>query len=108
MSNQSPDQSFKPVESNNSGPAPSGESDRGLFDNHGAQKHECHHYTRMYGGQVLNAMMVGFGMTLGADAANALSGRRRSGGGIEGWMDGWLMKGDIPLLGCGRWSGNDW
>ena len=47
--------------------------DRGLFS-HEAQKHESHHYLRMYGGQVVNAAMMGFGMTLGADAANVVVG----------------------------------
>jgi len=50
------------------------EKDRGLFDHHGAKQHECHHYTRMYGGRLANAMLMGFGMTLGADAANAVVG----------------------------------
>ncbi|KAK1074586.1 hypothetical protein LTR12_005794 [Friedmanniomyces endolithicus] len=60
--------------------------DRGLFSQE-AQKHESHHYLRMYGGQVVNAAMMGFGMTLGADAANAVVGDAKackwSGGGIE-------------------------
>ena len=47
--------------------------DRGLF-HHEAKKHESHHYLRMYGGQVANAAMWGFGATLGADAANAAVG----------------------------------
>lgn len=47
--------------------------DRGIF-HHEAKKHESHHYVRMYGGQVANAMMWGFGATLGADAANAAVG----------------------------------
>ena len=47
--------------------------ERGLFSQE-AQKHESHHYLRMYGGQVVNAAMMGFGMTLGADAANAVVG----------------------------------
>lgn len=47
--------------------------ERGLF-HHEAKKHESHHYVRMYGGQVLNAMAWGFGATLGADAANAAVG----------------------------------
>lgn len=47
--------------------------DRGIF-HHEARKHESHHYVRMYGGQVMNAMMWGFGATLGADAANAAVG----------------------------------
>lgn len=47
--------------------------DRGIFEREG-KKHECHHYVRMYGGQVANAMMWGFGATLGADAANAAVG----------------------------------
>jgi len=47
--------------------------DRGIFHQE-AQKHECHHYARMYGGQAANAMMWGIGATLGADAANALVG----------------------------------
>ncbi len=46
---------------------------RSLF-NHEAKNHECHHYMRTYGGQVANAMMFGFGATLGADAANGLVG----------------------------------
>lgn len=49
------------------------EQDRGLF-HHEAKKHESHHYVRMYGGQAVNAMMWGFGATLGADAANAAVG----------------------------------
>ncbi|TKA75121.1 hypothetical protein B0A55_05012 [Friedmanniomyces simplex] len=47
--------------------------DRGIFQQE-AKKHECHHYVRMYGGQVVNAAMMGFGATLGADAANAMVG----------------------------------
>lgn len=47
--------------------------DRGLF-HHEAKKHESHHYLRMYGGQVVQAAMFGFGATLGADAANAAVG----------------------------------
>nr|OQO20416.1 hypothetical protein B0A51_11157 [Rachicladosporium sp. CCFEE 5018] len=61
--------------------------DRGLFHQE-AQKHECHHYLRMYGGQVATAAMYGFGATLGADAANAAVGEMRvsfkNGGGIDG------------------------
>ena len=49
------------------------EQDRGLFHQE-RKKHECHHYARMYGGQVANAMMWGFGATLGADVANAAVG----------------------------------
>lgn len=52
------------------------QQDRGLFD-HESQKHQCHHYARMYGGQAVNAMMWGFGATLGADAANAAVGEMR-------------------------------
>jgi hypothetical protein len=52
------------------------QQDRGLFD-HESKKHECHHYARMYGGQAVNAMMWGFGATLGADAANAAVGEMR-------------------------------
>lgn len=47
--------------------------ERGLF-HHEARKHESHHYVRMYGGQVVNAAMWGFGATLGADAANSMVG----------------------------------
>lgn len=58
-------------------PAPSDANtptqDRGIF-HHESKKHESHHYGRMYGGQVMNAMMWGFGATLGADAANAAVG----------------------------------
>lgn len=50
--------------------------DRGLFQ-HEARKHESHHYLRMYGGQVLNAALMGFGATLGADAANAMVGEAK-------------------------------
>ena len=50
--------------------------DRGIF-NHEAQKHESHHYVRMYGGRVLEAAAWGFGATLGADAANAAVGEVR-------------------------------
>jgi len=50
--------------------------DRGLF-HHEAQKHESHHYLRMYGGQAVQAAMWGFGATLGADAANAAVGEVR-------------------------------
>ncbi|KAH0293225.1 hypothetical protein M436DRAFT_63126 [Aureobasidium namibiae CBS 147.97] len=53
------------------------QQDRGLF-NHESQKHQCHHYARMYGGQAVNAMMWGFGATLGADAANAAVGEMRA------------------------------
>lgn len=74
--------------------------DRGIFTQE-AKKHECHHYARMMGGQVLQAAAWGFGATLGADAANAavgdvkvlshvfgfrltaLTDQRRNGGGIE-------------------------
>ncbi|KAG9961111.1 hypothetical protein KCU61_g5863, partial [Aureobasidium melanogenum] len=49
------------------------QQDRGLF-HHEGKKHECHHYARMYGGQAMNAVMWGFGATLGADAANAMVG----------------------------------
>ena len=49
---------------------------RGIFE-HEAKKHECHHYVRMYGGQVLNAAMWGFGSALGADVANAVVGDAR-------------------------------
>lgn len=49
------------------------QQDRGLF-HHEGKKHECHHYARMYGGQAMNAVMFGFGATLGADAANAMVG----------------------------------
>lgn len=52
------------------------QQDRSLF-HHEAKKHESHHYVRMYGGQVLNAAMWGFGATLGADAANAAVGEER-------------------------------
>ena len=52
--------------------------DRGLFD-HEASKHQSHHYLRMYGGQVVQAAMWGFGATLGADAANAAVGEVRVG-----------------------------
>ena len=52
------------------------QQDRGLF-HHESQKHQCHHYARMYGGQAVNAMMWGFGATLGADAANAAVGEMR-------------------------------
>jgi hypothetical protein len=48
----------------------------GLFHEE-AQKHQCHHYLRMYGGQVATAAMYGFGATLGADAANAAVGEMR-------------------------------
>lgn len=54
------------------------QQDRGLF-NHESQKHQCHHYARMYGGQAVNAMMWGFGATLGADAANAAVGEMKVG-----------------------------
>jgi hypothetical protein len=57
--------------------------DRGLFD-HESKKHECHHYARMYGGQAVNAMMWGFGATLGADAANAAVGEMRVSS-VRGW-----------------------
>ncbi|KAK5120965.1 hypothetical protein LTR85_005749 [Meristemomyces frigidus] len=51
--------------------------DRGIF-NHEAQKHQSHHYLRMYGGQAVQAAMWGFGATLGADAANAVVGDARN------------------------------
>ncbi|QIX01740.1 hypothetical protein AMS68_007257 [Peltaster fructicola] len=57
--------------------------DRGLFDHHEAQKHEKHHYLRMYGGQVVNAAMWGFGATLGADAANAAVGEMK----VCAWLE---------------------
>ena len=38
------------------------------------KKHECHHYMRQYGGLAVNAFVMGFGGTLGADAANAMVG----------------------------------
>lgn len=38
------------------------------------QKHECHHYMSTYGGMVIRSMAMGFGATLGADAANAVVG----------------------------------
>ncbi|KAK4547299.1 hypothetical protein LTR36_000954 [Oleoguttula mirabilis] len=47
--------------------------DRGIFNSE-AQKHQSHHYLRMYGGQAVQAAMWGFGATLGADAANAVVG----------------------------------
>jgi len=50
--------------------------DRGLFSQQ-HKNHECHHYARMYGGQVANAMMWGFGATLGADVANAAVGEAK-------------------------------
>lgn len=50
--------------------------DRGLF-HHEYQKHQSHHYMRTYGGQALNAMMWGFGATLGADAAQAVVGEAK-------------------------------
>jgi hypothetical protein len=50
--------------------------DRGLF-HHEAQKHQSHHYVRMYGGQVLQAAMWGFGATMGADVANAAFGEAK-------------------------------
>ncbi|MCJ1481079.1 hypothetical protein MMC06_001235 [Schaereria dolodes] len=49
------------------------EQSRSLFHNE-AKKHESHHYTRMYGGKLMNAVILGFGATLGADAANAAVG----------------------------------
>jgi len=67
MSDQAPALSTPPSDKD----TPS--QDRGLF-HHEARKHESHHYGRMYGGQVMNAMMWGFGATLGADAANAAVG----------------------------------
>jgi len=39
---------------------PPAEKDRSLFS-HEAKKHECHHYTRMYGGRLGNAVLMGFG-----------------------------------------------
>jgi hypothetical protein len=38
------------------------------------QKHQCHHYMSTYGGMVVRSMAMGFGATLGADAANAIVG----------------------------------
>ena len=52
--------------------------DRGIF-NQESQKHQSHHYLRMYGGQAVQAAMWGFGGTLGADAANMLVGDARVG-----------------------------
>ncbi|KAI9713895.1 MAG: hypothetical protein M1820_000625 [Bogoriella megaspora] len=52
------------------------EQDRGVFHEQ-YQKHQCHHYLRMYGGQVAQAAMWGFGATLGADVANAAVGEAR-------------------------------
>ena len=45
------------------------------FEQH--KNHECHHYARMYGGQGANAIMWGFGATLGADLANAAVGEAK-------------------------------
>ncbi|EMD01101.1 hypothetical protein BAUCODRAFT_196134 [Baudoinia panamericana UAMH 10762] len=67
MSVQSPNFSTPPSDKN----TPT--QDRGLF-HHEAQKHESHHYLRMYGGKVLDAAMWGFGATLGADVANEVFG----------------------------------
>ena len=50
--------------------------ERSLFHRE-ARNHEGHHYARMYGGQVANAMMWGFGATLGADVANAAVGEAK-------------------------------
>lgn len=52
------------------------EQSRGLFHQE-AKKHECHHYVRMYGGQVVKAAAFGFGATIGADAANAAVGEMK-------------------------------
>ena len=51
-------QGFDPQNANTGPPE---EKDRSLF-HHEAKKHECHHYTRMYGGKLANAMLMGFGM----------------------------------------------
>ncbi|KAK3634505.1 hypothetical protein LTR56_015233 [Elasticomyces elasticus] len=50
--------------------------DRSLF-HHEAKKHECHHYARMYGGQMVSAAAYGFGATMGAQAAQAVVGEAR-------------------------------
>lgn len=47
---------------------------------HQASQHQSHHYLRMYGGQVAQAAMWGFGATLGADVANAAFGEAKVGG----------------------------
>ena len=52
------------------------EQERSLFHRE-LRNHEGHHYMRMYGGQVANAMMWGFGATLGGDLANAAFGEAK-------------------------------
>jgi len=60
-------------------PTAAGDSskERGMIFHEESKKHECHHYMRTYGGQAMNAMMWGFGATLGADAANAAVGEAK-------------------------------
>lgn len=72
MSDQAPPSSTAPSDKD----TPT--QDRGLFHQEG-QKHQSHHYLRMYGGQVVQAAMFGFGATLGADAANAAVGDMKVG-----------------------------
>lgn len=50
---------------------------------HQASRHQSHHYLRMYGGQVAQAAMWGFGATLGADVANAAFGEAKVGGWVH-------------------------
>jgi hypothetical protein len=70
MSTQAP--GFTTVASDKDTP----QQDRAIFERE-SKKHECHHYARMYGGQAVNAVVLGFGATLGADMANAAVGEVR-------------------------------